>query len=302
MLKSLFILCCENWRVSALTQPEDLVAKLHRTRRVLTYSLAAAGLLLVAVLFLLEPGSSTGPRDVHITDDHFAIGNAAEGEILGAHIVGGRVAALQHILAYLINIGSAAAFGALLFSLVRKRGAIARYAIAWILMMGVVRPVSPPVQGNPPQAVSATVARSLLGLRAGEPVANALDVQPNGTRDPDGARAYVAAQVAFAEGDRETAARLARDVDAGRLGSPIEAPFRLQFLLGDYRGLTSVCFVHGCLLEDRRRGWLMGTAFAGVAALLAAVLAACLFVVLRRRLQRIDELRASGRRRDLGFA
>lgn len=206
------------------------------------------------------------------------------------------------MLAYLINIGSAAAFGALLFSLVKKRGAIARYAIAWFFVMGVVRPVSPPAQGNPPQAVSATVARSLLGLRAGEPVANAVNVQPNGTRDPDDARAYVAAQVAFVEGDRRTAARLAGDVDPARLASPIEAPFRLQFLLGDYRGLTSVCFVHGCLLEDRRRAWLAGTALAGVAALLAAVLAAFLFVVLRRRLHRIDELRASGRRRDLGFA
>lgn len=289
-------------RVLAPTQPADLAARLNRARRVLAWCVTAAGLLLVATLFLLEPGSTGGPRDVHLPDaGYLASHQATGGPIPDFHIVGAGIARLQHMLARLVNFGSVAAFGTLLFSLVKRRKSLGRYAIASIVLMGVVRPVSPPVQGAPPQAVGAAAARSLLGLRAGEPLEHAVRAEPRAA-EPDDVRDYIAAQIAFIEGDRNAAARLARGIDPGRLASPIEAPFRLQFLRGDYRGLTSVCFASGCLLEHQRRLWIGGAAVAGAAALVAALASACLFVSLRRRLHRIDELRASGRRRELGFA
>jgi hypothetical protein len=82
-------------------------------------------------------------------------------------------------------------------------------------------------------------------------------------------------------------------IDAQSLASPIEAPYRLQFLQDHYQGITTVCFIRlGCINEQQRRerfdaaAWIAGIFTFGGFGLCT------LCLVLTQRLTRVETLAA----------
>jgi hypothetical protein len=243
-------------------------------------SLVAAVAAPIASAFwvlLLQPGRS-GPADVHIPSTAPAVLAGAR----GGHIAGGPIAALQASLATLLMLVCLAAFVCAIWALATRRKRIGRSAIAILVALNLFRPVSPPMQPIPPVAVEAAAARRLVGLGPVQPVVS--------LRTGDASTRYVLAQIAYVEGDRAGARRLSAGLDGRDLESPIEAPFRLQFLQGRPVSRSAVCTTTGCFPEPVRA---LLAAIAAFAALALAGAAAAAWEVQRRivaRCRRIEDL------------
>jgi hypothetical protein len=251
-----------------------------RRRQLASVAYAAAGAALVAAIasiILLQPGAGTGPADVHLPDtgSFFAARDPA------AHIAGGPIAELQARLGTLLLVLGYGSIALLVWALIRRSKKLAKFGFFSLLAFSLLRPVSPSMQMNPPQAVSAAAARERLGLgREGWPAAP--ETRP-GTR-------YMLAQIAFIEGDRARAAHFSAGLAGRDLASPIEAPFRLQFLQGLPVGRTTVCYIQGCFPETVRRILQIAMALLVLASLALGGAAIRLRGLLRRRCERIEQL------------
>jgi hypothetical protein len=252
-------------------------------------SLIAGVAGLVASTFwalLLQPGRD-GIADVHLPSSAPALTAAR-----GFHVAGGGIAAFQANLAFALTLVSFIAFICAIWALASRRKRMGRWAIGLLVALNLFRPVSPPMQPMPPVAVDAAEARRLVGLAPGERAAS--------SRTGDPSARYVLAQIAYIEGDRVGARQLAAGLDGGALDSPIEAPFRLQFLQGRPIARSAVCTTSGCFPEAVRA---FLAALAACASLALTATAAAAWAVRRRivaRCRRIDGL--SGAHTDRAFA
>src|SRR4051812_18417062 len=109
------------------TTIEDLERRAARAR---TAAAIAAGLVLLAILLLIfyqQPGLGTGPGDVDIPP---ALQDRIHKLALPAgepHIAGGRIAAFQSLVAWVVAAASIASIGALLFGLAKRRKRVAKW-------------------------------------------------------------------------------------------------------------------------------------------------------------------------------
>ena len=171
-----------------------------------------------------------------------------------------------------------AAFVCAIWALATRRKRIGRSAIAILMVaLNLFRPVSPPMQPIPPVAVEAAAARRLVGLGPVQPVVS--------FRTGDASTRYVLAQIAYVEGDRAGARRLWAGLNGRDLESPIEAPFRLQFLQGRPVWRSAVCTTTGCFPEPVRALLAAIAAFAALALAGAAAAAWEVAAPDRRALQ-----------------
>ena len=312
-----FTFCDYAGRMERLTNIADLDKRITATKHALSWLVAVLLVAMLAGAFLLESGSGERMVDIHFPDRTLhLLARVPAGEL---HVVGGVIGRVQRALSVLLTFCSAGAVATIIWALVKRRRRAALLALAWLVSLSFVRPVSPPTQPNPPVAVSPSVARSALAL---EPTLNAppdlVTREEAGTRSAgidklEPARAdrdpvdrsnwqrYILAQILYAEGNRVAARRLATGVRAIDLDSPIEAPFRLQYLNGEYRGRTTVCYVSGCLSERVRRLLLFAAFTAAVAASMVALATGWLLVIFNRRASRIARLQEGRSRRRHGF-
>ena len=261
--------------------------RLESRRSLLARSAAiAAGVILFAAsafVLLLQPGAGSGPADVHVPD--FALrllDRVAEDRVA---IVGGPVALVQSWLSTFLGILMLVALGLFILALKQRRKGLSKIAFGCLIGLSLLQPVSPPTQMNPPRAVNPATARALLGVPShGWPSEWAKSLPEN---------RYILAQIAFIEGDRDSAARFSAGLTGAEMASPIEAPFRLQFLQGRPPVRTTMCFVSGCLSENVRGSLvllmvatiLLGLAIAGGSLGLRRA--------LDRRSERVVELQAA---------
>jgi hypothetical protein len=260
-----------------------------------TAGATCAGAALVAAfafVLLLQPGAGSGPADVHVPD--FALhllGKAPSGAV---HLAGGRIAEAQSGLSKIITALTLAAFATVVWALWKRRKVPGHLGLACFIGLQLMSPVSPQLQMNPARGVSAATARQLLGLAPNAPLPSARGADPE-TR-------YLLAQIAFIEGDRAAARRFAAGLEGGQMASPIEAPFRLQFLQGRPPVRSTVCFPTGCVGETARAAAFIVSVAAAILALALAIAAFLLRRALGRRCARIAGLEASATRRTRAFA
>ncbi|MDB5669866.1 MAG: hypothetical protein JWO25_825 [Alphaproteobacteria bacterium] len=264
----------------------------RRARRARDLSIVAASLAVLALfmcVFLLQAGAGSGPGDVDIPPaSHWLVehGGLPAGE---PHLAGGWITTLQGRVATVAHLVYGLAVIVFIWGLIKRRKRTAKIAFAAIVGISIFNPTNPARIFNPAVALPASTARSVMGLPAGGPLVT--------KTPPDAATRYMLAQIAYVEGDRRSAASFARGLDSGNLMSPIEAPFRLQFLQGRNQGLTTVCKWNGCLGESTR-GTLSVLAWL-LFALASAAAGSCLWfsLSLRRRCERVAELEAGRRLR-----
>ena len=252
-----------------------------------------AGIVLFAAaafVLLLQPSAGTGPADVHIPD--FAsrlLDRLSEDRIA---IAGGTVALVQRWLSTFVGFLLIVALGLFLLSLKQRRKLLAKLAFACLIGLSLLRPVSPATQMNPPQAVSAATARALLGLQPqGWPRQWASSYPEN---------RYMLAQIAYIEGDRAAAARFSAGLTGEEMASPIEAPFRLQFLQGRPIVRTTACLTTGCFSETARKVLMLIMLAAILLGLAAGAASLWLRIALGRRCERVTELAGLMRSRSFG--
>jgi hypothetical protein len=102
------------------------------------------------------------------------------------------------------------------------------------IAINVLTPLNPLNQPAPPEAVSLATAKYALA-------------QDRSLESPSFG-AYVRAQIAFTEGRKLEAKRLADSIgNEDRLESPFEAPWRLQYLRQQPVSLSTVCWLSGCV-------------------------------------------------------
>jgi len=234
----------------------------------------------VAFLLTLQAGAWSGPRDVHIPDslansmvERWSNGNDR------VHIVGGVIGTIQHWIGIGITIGALATFLMLILSLIRRKLWMLKFAGLMYFALTILYPVSPPAQIWASKSVSTATARDLLGIRAAG--------WPTDTKMADPDKRYMLAQIAFIEGDKATATRLSAGLSGRQLRSPIEAPFRLQFLQGRQNNLSAVCNVSGCLKEPVRFALNIFLALATIAVLGLVIAAFKTRAILNSRCERI---------------
>ena len=260
-----------------VTDDRALAVRTRRVRGGMAFALAAAlfgGFLLV---LLIEPGS--GVQDVHLP--------SAGRHLLGAHrsllatdepwVVGRGIGRLPQMLARALHIASLGAVPLVLWALIKRKKVVGWSAIGFVATMGAAGPIPTTMQPEPPVAVSAETAARLLASEPGEATPW---------------RRYMLAQIALAHGDRSAAAGLARGLDPDDLQSPIEAPYRLQYLRGGPITTTSTCFAFGCLDPTGRRQGQAIALILLVGGIAAGAGAGWLGRLLRDRGRRIERLRA----------
>jgi len=102
------------------------------------------------------------------------------------------------------------------------------------IAISILTPLNPLNQPAPPEAVSLAAAKYALAQD------RSLESTSFG--------AYVRAQIAFIEGRKLEAKRLADSIrNEDRLESPFEAPWRLQYLRQKPVSLSTVCWLSGCV-------------------------------------------------------
>ncbi|HYJ51704.1 MAG TPA: hypothetical protein VEW04_00880 [Allosphingosinicella sp.] len=256
----------------------------RRRQRLAALTYAAAGAVLVGIaasVVMLQAGAGAGPSDVHLPEAMLPVlqrNSAFEPEV---HIAGGAIAALQNRLGVALLFSGLVAMGVIAWALVKRRKAAAKYAMFCLIGCNVLRPVSPPMQIAPPRAVDAASARRLIGLGPRG--------WPSGIDRPE--VRYVLAQIAFIEGDRMRAMQFSAGLTGSALASPIEAPFRLQFLQNSAPTRSTVCYPQGCFSESARGSLQKLFFILTLAALGMGIGTFRLRLMLRRRCERIGALR-----------
>jgi hypothetical protein len=272
-----------------LPDPDALVARALGMRRALIVALAAAFAFLVLALGMIEP--TNGVPDVHVPGAAIWVLTAQASTLAPGepYIVGPGIGRIPEYLASAMQVSGFFALIFVIWALAKRRKPIAIGAFAWFAMVSNFGPIPTMMQPEPPIAVSPATARSALGL--------GLAPERQWPAEPVAWRRYMMAQIAFAEGDRGTAASLARGIESHDILSPIEGARRLQLIQGAGASAQSaVCFKSGCMTSAGRGASQLVAASLAIVALALAFGFAATLRTLRRRLDRIEELVASGRR------
>jgi hypothetical protein len=219
-------------------------------------------ILIAGFILVLQPGAFDGPVDVHILDnlaDKLVPRWSTGGN--GVWIVGGFIGTVQHWIGIAVQSFGFLAIPFTIGSLIFRKKKAAKFGVFLFLAAMLLHTVSPTTQVWAPKAVSTATARQLLDMPASGWPADAASAVPG--------QRYVMAQIAFIEGDPARAARYSADLRGSLLGSPIEAPFRLQFLQGRPNIMSTVCKISGCMKESVR---FPLSIFMGLASLIAIAL------------------------------
>jgi len=270
------------------------IEDLETRRSLLARSAAiAAGIILFAAaafVLLLQPGAGSGPADVHVPD--FALGLLDRLPEDGIAIAGGPVALVQRWMSTFVGFLMIVALGLFLLALKQRRKGVAKIAFPVLIGLSLLRPVSPPTQMNPPRAVAAPTARTLLGIPP--------QGWPREWRTSYPENRYMLAQIAWIEGDRAAAARFSAGLTGEEMASPIEAPFRLQYLQGRPPVRTTACLTTGCFSEGVRTILLLTMLAAILLGLAIAGGSVWLRAALGRRCERVAALTGLMRTRSFG--
>jgi hypothetical protein len=264
---------------------------LHARRSLLARTSAIAGGIVLfaaaAFVLLLQPGAASGPADVHVPDFALHLLDRLPEDRIA--IVGGPVALVQRWLSTFVTLLGVGSLVLFCIALTQRRKGIAKVALPCMIGLSLLRPVSPATQMNAPSAVTPATARALLGIPPqGWPREWATSYPEN---------RYMLAQIAFIEGDRAAAARFSAGLTGEEMASPIEAPFRIQFLQGRPPVRTTVCLTSGCFSESVREILSLVMLAALLLGLAVGGASASLRLALGRRCERITELQAVGLRR-----
>jgi hypothetical protein len=255
-------------------------------RSALTGLASLAAFFVVVAILLLD--TANGLNGVHLAGAgrDLLLGGAGPLPSGQPYAVDRGLGGVARFLATALQASTLVATGSIVWALIKRRKAIAYAAIGWIALIAYAGPIPTMMQPMPPVAVSVPVARSLLHLRG--------PASPAWLSEKTGWRRYMLAQIAYAEGDRAMARRLAAGLGPLDLQSPIEGDYRLA-LLGGREAASTACFKFGCLTyEAQRRGEIIAFSLALTALILAGG-AAFTLAIMRRRGARVDGLIASHR-------
>lgn len=255
-----------------------------RVRAVLSGVCLVAAIALLTLLLLIQPES--GVSDVHLPEAAQPLLATIRLPVGEPYIVGPGLGRIPEFAAIAEKLAALAAGILLIWAIVKRRKSVAKTCALLLCANALLGPIPMRMQPTPPIAVSAEVGRALVRAM---PTA--------GRASPE--QRYVRSQVAYLNGDHALSAKFAAGLDGDQLASPIEAPFRLQYLRGEPIEVTSACFKLGCASPATRNVALLisATLFAGSTA--AAILAFVAVATLRRRLARLETLSVKDRRRRL---
>jgi hypothetical protein len=252
-----------------------------------------AALTLLAALAHFETGAGAEFNDVHLPADwlrerRFGTFQFGEPYPVG---VGGVAKVVQWIVFIAFAGGQLAALVWLARALWKKRGKAVSSALLAVFALHAFVPVPKVVSPGIPEAVSVKTAQGLLNDYRIHERSTLQLVQ----RIDDEATAYVRAQIAYVQGNRQQARALASNIDTVDLSSPIEAPYRMQFLRGRPEGRSTVCFIRfGCLSESEAARRFLWLAWVAVAATLTACGLGLTCILIGERLARAGSLAAQG--------
>lgn len=246
-----------------------------------------AFLALIGALAHVETAAGPNLSDVHVPIDWlrgFSSASFPIGEPYDVGTGGGKVVQwIVFAVSFCAELGSIVL---LIWALRKKQRRLVLLALFLIIVVGRYTPVPKVLVAGTGKAVSVETAERLLTAKPDNRTLFML-----ASVHEKEVKAYVRAQIAYAKGDLSTARKLSAGVKLPSLGSPIEAPYRLQFLQDRYQGLTTACFINlGCLTEQQRRDGFVTFVW------LACAFALCGFsfwtfgFVLTQRLARIDAL------------
>jgi hypothetical protein len=285
-----------------MTNQHKLDELRERQSLAMNATMIALGLATLAILGALahfETGSGPSIRDAHVPADWLiGLDRAlfAPGE---PYDVGPGVAKLvQWVLVLSFAAAQLFGLGLLVWSLKKKRKQFITPAIVIFLMADILCPVPKVVVAGTGKAVSIETAEKLLAVK---PMKGPIRLDKLNGRSPfqlapqyaGPAMTYVRAQIAYARGDRAAARKLSANLSPQTLASPIEAPYRLQFLQGQYKGITTVCFTRlGCVNEEQRQWRFAMFVWVAVGLALGGIALWTLCFVLTRQLTRVEELAA----------
>lgn len=275
----------------------DLQLKDLRARYALAWRSAGAltGFALLALVIALahvEAGAGADMRDVHvpvdwlrgITSFSYPLGEPYDAALRGMNPA-------LFLPTIVVVFGQFVFIGSLIWALIKKKRQIVMLSLLVLSLIAIFAPVPKFFVQGVAKAVSVETAERLLTQKQDPTVLFRL-----ADEHAKVAATYVRAQIAYVKGDRARARELSANVNLISLGSPIEAPYRLQFLQGRYANLTTVCFVtFGCLNEQQRQDRLALFACITALLLLAAIASAAFSLHLAQRLTRVDALLAYAR-------
>jgi hypothetical protein len=199
------------------------------------------------------------------------------------YVVGPGLGRIPEIAAVVEKIAELVAVIALIWAVIKRRKSVSIACTMALFANQLVGPIAMIMQPAPPIAVSADVGRALVRAI------------PEAVRD-NPAQRYLRSQVAYLDGNRTEAKRLAFGLDEQQLASPIEVPYRLQFLRGEPIVTTSACFALGCASPTTRNAALIMASILFTGSAAAALLAVSALTSLRRRVTRMEALHAEDRR------
>jgi hypothetical protein len=266
----------------------ELVAHANQIRQAMMIAALAALVFAIVAVLLLD--SHTGIVDVHVPyAGRYVLldykGPMPAGE---PYTVGRGLGRLSQILSSIIETSTLGAAGLIIWGLIKRRKIGVYLAIGWLVLVSYAGPIPTLMQPDPPIAVSVPLARAALTIEG--------PAGPAWMAEKTGWRRYMLAQIAYAEGNRAAAARLSSGLGIEDITSPIEGPYRLQYLQGQAPTMSASCFKFGCLSHAGRRWGELGAALLTTVALVLALCGALTLRVVRRRLAAIDMLVATGRR------
>ena len=260
-------------------------------------ALGLAGLAILGALAHFETGSGPDIQDVHVPADWlmgFGREQFAPGEPYDVGLGSGKV--VQWVVMLSFAAAQIFGLGLLFWSLKKKQTKFITPAIVIFLMADILCPVPKVVVAGTGKAVSIATAEKLLAV---PPMKGPIRLDKLNGRSPfqlapkyaGPAKAYVQAQIAYASGDHAAARKLSANLSPQTLASPIEAPYRLQYLQGNFKGLTTVCFTRlGCVNEEQRQWRFTAFVWTAVALALGGIALWALCFVLTRQLTRVEEL------------
>jgi hypothetical protein len=265
--------------------PDELQRRTARVRSTLVGLAFLAAFFVVVAILLLD--TAIGLNGVHLAGAaRDLLGQAGPLPSGQPYAVDRGLGGVARFLATALQASTLVATGSIVWALIKRRKAVAYAAIGWIALIAYAGPIPTMMQPMPPVAVSVPVARSLLHLRG--------PASPAWLGEKTGWRRYMLAQIAYTEGDRAMARRLAAALSPVDLQSPIEGDYRLA-LLGGQETASSACFKFGCLTHQGQRWGEIIAASLALTALVLTGASAFTLATMRRRRTRIDGLVASHR-------
>jgi hypothetical protein len=268
----------------------------QRHRRMLRWCVLACGLSAVTLLAALahfETGAGAQFSDVHVPADWLRPRRLGTFQLGEPYPVGlGIAKVVQWILFIAFTGGQLAALACLVWAMSKKRREIVLPVLLILIVLGAVAPVPKVMSRGIAEAVSVETAQALV--QENWPRSDTA-IFKLAQRFEDEATAYVRAQIAYVQGNQQQARALVANIDTDDLSSPIEAPYRMQFLRSRPEGRSTVCFItFGCLSEaDAHRRFLWLALGAAVATLMACGLGLTC-VLLGERVARADALAIQG--------